>query len=595
MCLAIALADESCSLDGDSCAEELKVMMLQRHKAVKHTQHMPQEKQMDPPLMLHKAAASQNREVEQLSRHHASEADRRLMDAGASKTMLAKSAVGPDGHKKLQSEGETVANSLSGELSKPKQVSEVRTSDSKITTTDVATANTGAESRRLLVVFYVCLACYAVFAVAFELRVPVPGSTSRDTEGGKDALKVEKPRVLEWDAMKLLVTIFVTSTHMHGLAVNFGEQSPDPYQLQVKLFHMKSFTEWLSFSYYSVYMLPCFAFISGVFSQRVDKDSLLRVFCYTYGTTAMLFVLGELLHTATWGHVGRPPVGHVWYLVCLFWWRITLAPLLDRLRSESLYLRLLMLFFVAGAFLVAHDMFQDAMDLASLNSHYCFPCSDYFALGPFFALGLLMPAREWTTSLSSKKLQLLATFIVVAYYCGLWNHTYGAFFYDHRRIGAHWPIAPSPALALTPSRVLENLGIFAGKSIVTLAVAWFVAAITQLLGSVAPSVAYRFLTAGERTMYAYTLHFTVMQIADDVFCAGQVVRSIPLSPSGSVELCLGIHATSLVMVLLLSSRLTEALMHHVVMPFWMLDVLAMVGLSGKSRSSSGASAESNKC
>eukprot|EP00929_Paragymnodinium_shiwhaense_P109290 TRINITY_DN75696_c0_g1_i1.p1 TRINITY_DN75696_c0_g1~~TRINITY_DN75696_c0_g1_i1.p1 ORF type:complete len:562 (+),score=61.63 TRINITY_DN75696_c0_g1_i1:89-1774(+) len=425
-----------------------------------------------------------------------------------------------------------------------------------------------------LTMFFVVLVGYAVLAVAYDACTPTPES--------------EKKRVLEWDTVKLFVQVLIVGQHLQHMVMldrewmeRAGIGGSTIARTASMNYHNNSYLEYCVFFYAGFCRMPCFAFISGVFGQKVDRDNLLRVCCYTFGTAASLSVLCELLHILTFGHLrSNFMMNEIWYLVCLFWWRVSLAPLFDQLKDTSIGVRLFTFVMLSFVFYVCYDLFGAAMINAITVTNNWSPGEEYFSLGPFFALGVLMPTREWTALLLNKKLQILGCLVCAAYVGLPWNMTYRAWLDKYSLIAGHWPIEPMPSLAFTPARIVENAGWFAYKLMGTFGVIWFVAAITQPLCNLAPGISDRLLSGGARTMYSYTLHFPLMFMSIDLCNAGVAVQlGFPDTFLGSLQWCLTALSIAMFVVLVLTSRLTEKLTHQMVMPFWILQVPAMVGLS----------------
>eukprot|EP00928_Gymnodinium_smaydae_P097218 TRINITY_DN8752_c0_g5_i2.p1 TRINITY_DN8752_c0_g5~~TRINITY_DN8752_c0_g5_i2.p1 ORF type:complete len:328 (+),score=32.99 TRINITY_DN8752_c0_g5_i2:655-1638(+) len=320
--------------------------------------------------------------------------------------------------------------------------------------------------------------------------------------------------------------------------------------------------------------MSAFAFISGVFGQKVDKDTLLRVVCYTYGTSFMCTLLSVVYHLIyfrqAWGISGT-----LWYLVCLFWWRITLSPTFDKLKDQSLMLRVFVYVLITASLFACYDLFGQSIDTfcqsTSLMLSWFIPESSYFVLAPFFACGLILPSRQWTELLRNKTLQTAAVLTLMLLCVAMTNSAYKEWC-RRSLIFLHWPLLPDASQALNAWRIGRHFFWLAYKGIFTWAALWSVAALTAILQALAPSLTQRVLSAGERTMYSYVLHQYFICMASDVFH----VRSF-LNGLTSPQFSWVVFASALFLVLILTSRLTEKLLHRMVMPFWLLDVFAFFG------------------
>eukprot|EP00928_Gymnodinium_smaydae_P097220 TRINITY_DN8752_c0_g6_i1.p1 TRINITY_DN8752_c0_g6~~TRINITY_DN8752_c0_g6_i1.p1 ORF type:complete len:537 (+),score=62.03 TRINITY_DN8752_c0_g6_i1:86-1696(+) len=448
-----------------------------------------------------------------------------------------------------------------------------------------------SEPSRSFVYFACSLVGYAALALVYDQRT-----------GPREG---DKQRVLEWDSVKLFVQVMIVAQHIH-LYLGFDQDDFKPFeanrfvmgglhpdQAASSFAHLGSFEEWLVFDYDGAFRMPAFAFISGVFGQKVEMITLLRVACYTYGTFFMCYLLSEFYYLTTLGQVPRGGgVGVLWYLVCLFWWRVTLSPVFDTLKNQFLMLRLSVYVLITTWYFVCFDLFGQSTDVASQatwlipnHSSGLLPDSSYFSLAPFFACGLIIPSRQWTELLRNKSLQIAACFAMVLLCVGVTNSAYKAWLSGHMlTLPTHWPLSPDLSQALDASRMCCHFGWLLYKGFTTWAALWSVAALTSLLQALAPALTQRLLNAGERTMYSYVLHMHFLNMAADLCNA----RSI-LNQMTSLQFCFAVYASALFLVLILTSRLTEKCLHPVVMPFWLLDVFAFFGVKAENVSSRKAS------
>eukprot|EP00929_Paragymnodinium_shiwhaense_P062664 TRINITY_DN31296_c0_g1_i1.p1 TRINITY_DN31296_c0_g1~~TRINITY_DN31296_c0_g1_i1.p1 ORF type:complete len:536 (-),score=106.52 TRINITY_DN31296_c0_g1_i1:118-1725(-) len=446
------------------------------------------------------------------------------------------------------------------------QVAAVKQADEEHGERDTLQSATFIWNRSMLA-FFAFLAVYAVIAVAYEMQF--------DGGQGENA----KARVLEWDAVKLFVQVIVVAMHVHVFVLlNLRPRDENSSgirlgNLGVLAAHGTNFNEWIVFFHSSVFRMPCFAVISGVFGQKVDKVTMLRVCCYTYGTVFMIYFLQLFINLVTLDHVRAGHNAALWYLVCLFFWRVTLSPCFDKLKDSSLNVRVAALILVVFLCYGLYDLVGGRID-AIKEEYWYFPSSEYFALGPFFAFGLLAPSREFTKLLINRKLQVAGSLTIVAMYCAAaWAPSYRSFLEANKpALEGHW-ILPDGARAFQPLRLGEHVFWMLYRAVAVFSVMWFVAGFTSTVCALAPDVGQRLLSGGARTMYSYALHVPLMWVATDMCGAGGAVREMKMR-----EWCLWAHVLGVIVVLLLTARLTEKLLHHIVMPFWILDVLGFLGL-----------------
>eukprot|EP00929_Paragymnodinium_shiwhaense_P015044 TRINITY_DN123048_c0_g1_i1.p1 TRINITY_DN123048_c0_g1~~TRINITY_DN123048_c0_g1_i1.p1 ORF type:complete len:262 (+),score=34.68 TRINITY_DN123048_c0_g1_i1:94-879(+) len=151
-------------------------------------------------------------------------------------------------------------------------------------------------SRTCKLLLFICVA-YGGAALVYEV--------SAGADGGKQ----EAARILHWDAARLLVNVAIVIHHMNQTwQVALAGDA-------VLLFYPMTFS------------MTSFAFMSGVFGQRVDKSSLSRVLCYTYGTYYAISLLARSIHSALGVVDVEAVLAVLWYLIVLVYWRFTLSPL----------------------------------------------------------------------------------------------------------------------------------------------------------------------------------------------------------------------------------------------------------------------------
>eukprot|EP00929_Paragymnodinium_shiwhaense_P116043 TRINITY_DN8528_c0_g1_i1.p1 TRINITY_DN8528_c0_g1~~TRINITY_DN8528_c0_g1_i1.p1 ORF type:complete len:555 (+),score=73.91 TRINITY_DN8528_c0_g1_i1:91-1755(+) len=423
---------------------------------------------------------------------------------------------------------------------------------------------------------FICL--YAMAALSYEAA------------SGPDEAQKES-RVLEWDAVRLFMQVAIVASHVQkfvmidadGFTGGWANIATTllikPTVARQTFEHLTNFGEWLVFGYDGLFRMPTFAFISGVFGQKVDKATLLRVICYTFGTYYIVMLFFGCMHLASGGAVRSPPLwgtNPYWYLVDLFLWRVTLSPLFAAIKDRTLTARIAAFVAVSVVSYGCYDFFghlEPALFSLRSRTALAVPQSECFALGPFFALGLVLPHRRWTELLRSRRLQTIALFALAALYGGLLNPTYRAWLQESF-IDNHWPTATNVSQTLKASRLAEHCFWFLYKVSASLAVIWVVALLTPLFVRLAPTAAPALLSGGSRSMYSYVLHVGFLTVAVDVFEARKAVQGMQ-----GETWCLDAWIAAAVMVLLLTSRLTEKLFGPVVMPFWLLHVFAALGLS----------------
>eukprot|EP00929_Paragymnodinium_shiwhaense_P065520 TRINITY_DN32836_c0_g1_i2.p1 TRINITY_DN32836_c0_g1~~TRINITY_DN32836_c0_g1_i2.p1 ORF type:complete len:301 (-),score=54.51 TRINITY_DN32836_c0_g1_i2:443-1345(-) len=128
-----------------------------------------------------------------------------------------------------------------------------------------------------------------------------------------------KARSIEWDAVRLIVQMIVILGHMEMFQRIDLESSttfnPLEHDMVWQMSRLSDFREFVFFMYSGTFRMPAFAFISGVFGQKVDRLTLARVVCYTWGTGIMMRIVTTfVLHK--WTDVtGMPTFADIWYVV----------------------------------------------------------------------------------------------------------------------------------------------------------------------------------------------------------------------------------------------------------------------------------------
>eukprot|EP00929_Paragymnodinium_shiwhaense_P008298 TRINITY_DN11224_c0_g1_i1.p1 TRINITY_DN11224_c0_g1~~TRINITY_DN11224_c0_g1_i1.p1 ORF type:complete len:581 (+),score=64.30 TRINITY_DN11224_c0_g1_i1:60-1802(+) len=447
-------------------------------------------------------------------------------------------------------------------------------------------AQTAAEKHTTfweLKMFFVIFGSYGLACLVYEVaHLPNP-------DGYKES------RVIEWDAVKLLWQACVVTYHMQYfiridgqtvmLAMEGNERvlsNPDTARIVSESdAHRNNFLEYCFTGYHGVYGLSGLAFVSGVFAQKVTKEAMLALCCYTYGTYFIWMLIGVGLHNGTHGAVREPHwqgENAFWYLIELFWWRVTLSPIFHMVKDRPLSTRINVFIAVALALYTSYDLFESIepkLYAFQARTGIAVPSYSYFNLGPYYALGLILPVSEWTRLVRVPSLQWIA-------YIGFWGMyqvplwvvpAYQNWVEQNRNIALNWPTYMDASRAFTISRLAEHLFWFVFKGIPTMSSIWILAQWVAALYRLMPIFTTTLVSGGERALFAYVLHLRLVDVLADVCHAHDFVNDI--SP---LAWCLGAWIFSSITVWIFCSQLTMKLLWPLVVPLWMLKPLAMAGL-----------------
>eukprot|EP00929_Paragymnodinium_shiwhaense_P053650 TRINITY_DN26877_c0_g1_i1.p1 TRINITY_DN26877_c0_g1~~TRINITY_DN26877_c0_g1_i1.p1 ORF type:complete len:582 (+),score=66.54 TRINITY_DN26877_c0_g1_i1:54-1799(+) len=443
-----------------------------------------------------------------------------------------------------------------------------------------------------LLLFLGILGLYGVAALVYELK------SGPEEEQPKD-------RLLEWDGLKLFAQVAIVGIHLQYFVMIDSNAFTDGWQKQLTTVldnplrawqsyeHFNNFSEWVVFGMPAISGMSSLAFASGVFAQKVSKAALLSLFCYTYGTYYMMMLLTEITHLMSGGALRAPFIfeeNAYWYLIDLFWWRLTLSSLFAAVNDWTIKARLMVLVVLSVLFYSWYDCFGYVEPwLYSLRSRFglAIPTHRYLSLGPFFALGLAVPLAKWSELLRNRHLRMLAYFIGFGcFYGGLLVPQYRVWLQGHKWLELDWPTYPDVSKAFEVSRLGEHVFYFSYKGVATFAMIWVVGHWTSVLGAVAPAAAPALLAGGSRSLVSYVLHFRLIDIATDLCDAHEVVGRL-----GTVQWCILAWTSAVCIVWILTSRLTAKVLGPLIVPFWLLKVFELFGLSAapprKDRSADG--------
>eukprot|EP00929_Paragymnodinium_shiwhaense_P001505 TRINITY_DN101733_c0_g1_i1.p1 TRINITY_DN101733_c0_g1~~TRINITY_DN101733_c0_g1_i1.p1 ORF type:complete len:543 (-),score=51.22 TRINITY_DN101733_c0_g1_i1:116-1744(-) len=267
-------------------------------------------------------------------------------------------------------------------------------------------------------------------------------------------------------------------------------------------------------------VIPCFVFVSGMFSSRVSFGSLVKsLFCPWPNILVILtYTIISLASPSTAGSMGSFNGFGFWYLWCLAAWRLVVTPLIW-IGSVQLGLPdiLVLLLLYSGAYLVLH-----AASEFGGSWHEVWRCCLFFA--PLFGSGVLFTIGQCCEALKETFDRAWSAWVggiyLAAWYSAFamspvwreWNDVYCA---DDS--SCHLGNYGIPERVLYGTPTIPDTTHDAVMSLLRLGVvlAWLRTwlALARLLERMAPAAACCLAGWGSRSLYAYVLHHITLELA----------------------------------------------------------------------------------
>jgi len=413
---------------------------------------------------------------------------------------------------------------------------------------------------------------FAMFCCLHEWRCARTTALMTDPE--------DSTRDKGWDVVRFVIVCCIVSTHLDTLlrcedgygmwnASNNDALSHIPGKTNL-LAECQTPKHTMFIRHSAVYIMPSFAFISGVHGQKADPGTLARlVFCVAGSS---LFV-GWLVQAAHGFH--RPFYwGANWYLWDLLHWRLFLSPLF--LAAKSCRVSLALPFGLVA--FCTYLMFEGALP--------ALPCMPYLPLfynparqnlAPFFALGLLLSPSTWSNLLRNWWLRALAFFALAGWYVAHLScpslrsiNDVTGFGKVVGNSGIQWAMDnsywPPPTQTINMTSFLEFLLIFGLKLVIAFAFVWTLAALAPCFHWASLQLSIAVSGFGERALCGYLLHWPLLMVGKRAG-VDQLLEAVP----ENVYLCLNVCLSGLVGSMC-CCRLTHDL-SHLVTPFWVIDLV----------------------
>lgn len=259
-------------------------------------------------------------------------------------------------------------------------------------------------------------------------------------------------------------------------------------------------------------------------------ESVSKMFCYTVGTTCLAGVF------YSWSNLDPVPekVMHLWYLMSMLLWRLTITPTFFALREKLGMPSVVPL-------LVSNVMLYMARHLELLTVEQGW-------YGFFFAVGLCCSVGEWTNIMLHPGALVGALCVLSCHFGMIFNTSL-----DPWLCASHvenWVV--SDPVAFTGFLKDTVLGSF--QSCLALSTLVILANASTLFSKILPSCCDFVAGCGSRTLYAYVLHIWVLR-------AVKIIRPEALYPVG----------LSMWLNVVLCMRGSEYVFKWLLLPYWILD------------------------
>jgi fucose 4-O-acetylase-like acetyltransferase len=193
-------------------------------------------------------------------------------------------------------------------------------------------------------------------------------------------------RNIRWDVTKFVCMVFVIFYHLSQNVFWFEDLTPGLTML------IDLVRGWV---------MPCFVFISGVVaSTRFDTRSVIKTFCFPWLNFCLICVMAVVGHF--WAHKGPLHLWNgfgFWYLWCVFFWRLTVTPIVHFVRivvGHRMCPRadpVLAVAVWAAVFVASYLLLHLTADWGSLLPNELWRC--YIFHAPLFAAGQFFTPSTW--------------------------------------------------------------------------------------------------------------------------------------------------------------------------------------------------------
>lgn len=264
----------------------------------------------------------------------------------------------------------------------------------------------------------------------------------------------------------------------------------------------------------------------------MEWESVSKMFCYTIGTTCLAGVF------YSWSNLDPMPstLGHLWYLMSMLLWRLTITPTFYALRQK-----LGMPFVVP--LLASNVMLYVArhLELFTLDQGW---------YGIFFAVGLCFSVGEWTKIMLHPGALVGALSVLSCHYGMIFSTPLDPWLCTGH--AAQW-VASDP---ISFTSFLKDTMLGGLQSCLAFSLLVIIANASTLFSKTLPSCCDFVAGCGSRTLYAYVLHQWVVFAVKDIKPQAVDIPLIAFTMWLNVIFCM---------------RGSEYLFKWLLLPYWILD------------------------
>eukprot|EP00930_Biecheleria_cincta_P047460 TRINITY_DN32907_c0_g1_i1.p1 TRINITY_DN32907_c0_g1~~TRINITY_DN32907_c0_g1_i1.p1 ORF type:complete len:513 (-),score=64.23 TRINITY_DN32907_c0_g1_i1:97-1635(-) len=410
----------------------------------------------------------------------------------------------------------------------------------------------------LQVLRLLCFPLLALFCFWYEVWQPLSINKIRQQAAAvsKSSLPTpKKQRLPVWDIVRFILELWVICHHMPGGSGGLMSNGHSPLDAWNRLFLPMR--------------MPAFSMLSGMFGSSLTRESLSKMFCYTFGTC----LLASMLYTWEPGHglnleklsSGHMLPTHLWYLGLIPFWRLIITPLFHLMREKLKMPALVpfiatyvMLYFTRHSCLEVYYQKTDAPNAFSVGALIVTKThvGNFAFFGTFFALGLCMPASSWAQGLLQAWTPVAALMLLGIYWTRYCNTSLDPF------DGGHFPMYMQDDSISIKGFMKDSL-LMQQATCLTLSVLAVIAHFSVILQRYVPKVCEFIASCGSRTLYAYVLHPLFIQTIQSAVTWETCEK--PVSAMMTI-------AFAMIMNVVLCTSGSELLFRWMLLPYWMLDV-----------------------
>jgi len=331
--------------------------------------------------------------------------------------------------------------------------------------------------------------------------------------------------------------------------------------------------------FFSVFRMPAFMFIAGVFGSSMKYESVSKVLCCTWGTATLMYLIKmsedfvvdgpeEAVKAVTPFIDYSFEVGEVWFIMALAYYRLVITPIFHAARSYRM--RPIMVFIIVKSFNFLLMTWAGHWDVPIYGPYIW---TNTLAFTPFFSLGLLFTPKEWDELFRRRSLQAASALYMTVWYLMIlvkpflnWNKAYCLpQMQTNGGCVSHFDPA-TLAPGATIERFLMDWLFFVMRAGMTVSVVAVLYALCMFVQPRVPLAIEWTAGWGSRTLFTYVLHLHFVVAIVGIGRLPSVITEV----GWYGKLGISLVAPWLINILL-ASKGTEHLFKWFLMPFWMKD------------------------